>query len=181
MSGMMKILVLIILFTVAVFAQGNPALDFDGNDDYVNCSNGTDLQMGAHDLTVEFWLKTSTSAVQRIIGNGGTGNSDDGYSIWIVSNGQLRAGFSDGTTSDARNNSNTVNDGNWHHCAVVFDRDGKMWICVDGVCQTKLMGDFSNGIATTLMTLVYWDVSLQRILHSHIPAVLMRYVSGILH
>ena len=67
---MRKILVLIILFTVAVFAQGNPALDFDGTDDYVDCGSGTDLQMGTHDLTVEFWFKTSASGVQRIISNG---------------------------------------------------------------------------------------------------------------
>ena len=70
MSDIIKILVLIILFTAAVFAQGNPALDFDGTNDYVDCGSGTDLQMGTHDLTVEFWFKTSASGVQRIISNG---------------------------------------------------------------------------------------------------------------
>jgi len=33
---MRKIIVLTIFFTAAVFAQGNPALDFDGSDDYVD-------------------------------------------------------------------------------------------------------------------------------------------------
>jgi hypothetical protein len=80
---MRKIIVLTIFFTAAVFAQGNPALDFDGSDDYVDCSSGTDLQMGTHDLTVEFWLKTSATAIQRIIGNGGTRANDDGYSVWM--------------------------------------------------------------------------------------------------
>ena len=70
MSDIIKILVLIILFIAAVVAQGNPALDFDGSDDYVDCVNDADLQMGTHDLTVEFWFKTSASGVQRIISNG---------------------------------------------------------------------------------------------------------------
>ena len=71
MSDIIKILVLIILFIAAVFAQGGgSALDFDGSDDYVDCGNDADLQMGTHDLTVEFWFKTSASGVQRIISNG---------------------------------------------------------------------------------------------------------------
>ena len=78
---MMKISILIILFITALFAQGNPALDFDGSDDYVDCSNGTDLQMGTHDLTVEFWLKTSASATQKIIANGASNSSTAGYAI----------------------------------------------------------------------------------------------------
>ena len=78
----------------------NTALSFTGaNEDYVDCGNDSELQMGTHDLTVEFWFKTSVSGVaQRIIGNGYSEDLDDGYSIWILSNGKIRAGFSDGTT-----------------------------------------------------------------------------------
>ena len=73
---MSKISILIILFIAAVFAQGGgSALDFDGSDDYVDCSDDADLQMGTHDLTVEFWFKTSASAVQKIIANGATNSS----------------------------------------------------------------------------------------------------------
>ena len=99
---MMKISILIILFITALFAQGNPALDFDGSDDYVDCSNGTDLQMGTHDLTVEFWLKTSASAVQKIIANGATNSSTAGYAIKMLSNGKIRTEFNDGSTSAAK-------------------------------------------------------------------------------
>ena len=133
---MRKIIVLTIFFTAAVFAQGNPALDFDGSDDYVDCGSGTDLQMGTHDLTVEFWLKTSASAIQRIIGNGGTGSTDDGYSVWTLSNGRIRAQCSDATNTVNEVNTNTVNDGNWHHVAVMYDRDGNLTVCIDGACST---------------------------------------------
>ena len=131
---------------VDVTVADNLALSFTGsNEDYVDCGNDAELQMGTHDLTVEFWFKTSVSGVaQRIIGNGYSEDLDDGYSIWINNVGKIRAGFSDGTTSDAKNNETIVTDGNWHHCAVVFDRDGKLWVCVDGNCTNKLIDTLSD-------------------------------------
>jgi len=124
----------------------NSVLSFTAaNEDYVDCGNDPELQMGTHDLTVEFWFKTAVmGTTQRIIGNGGIGNLDDGYSIWILSNGKIRAEFSDGTTSEAKQTDTAVADGNWHHCAVVFDRDHKLWVCVDGTCQTKLIDSLSD-------------------------------------
>ena len=154
---MRKILVLIILFIAAVVAQGGGfALDFDGSDDYVDCSDGADLQMGTHDLTVEFWLKTSASATQKIIANGASNSSTAGYAIKMLSNGKIRTEFNDGTTSAARNNDTAVNDGNWHHVAVMFDRDGNLSVCVDGSCQTKDISsqngdDCTNASSTFVM------------------------------
>ena len=99
---MSKISILIILFIAAVFAQGGgSALDFDGSDNYVDCGSGTDLQMGTHDLTVEFWLKTSASATQKIIANGASNSSTAGYAIKMLSNGKIRTEFNDGSTSAA--------------------------------------------------------------------------------
>ena len=123
----------------------NVALSFTAaNEDYVDCGNDAELQMGTHDLTVEFWLKTTTTGAQRIISNGGQTDSDDGYSIWINNANKIRAGWGDGTTSDAKNNETIVTDGNWHHCAVVFDRDDKVWVYVDGYGQSKPMSTYLN-------------------------------------
>ena len=125
----------------------NYALSFTAADEvYVDCGDNSELQMGSHDLTVEFWLKTSASGVQRIVGNGGSGASDaDGYSIWILSNGQIRAGLSDGTTSEGKqNNSTVVTDGNWHHCAVVFERGDQLRVYVDGDWQGKPFPGVNN-------------------------------------
>jgi len=139
------ILVMSILFIAPLMAE-NTALTFTAsNEDYVDCGLDLELQMGTHDLTVEFWFKTAfTETAQRIFGNGGTSASDDGYSIFINSAGKIRAEFSDGTTSEAKNNETIVTDGNWHHCAVVFDRDGELWVCVDGTCNTKLIDTLSD-------------------------------------
>jgi|TARA_Y100000031_G_scaffold156144_1_gene209466 hypothetical protein len=138
------ILVMEILFITPVMAD-NTALSFTAaNEDYVDCGSDPELQMGTHDLTVEFWFKTSASGVQRIVGNGGHTDSDDGYSIWILVNGKLRAGLSDGTTSDGKQTNTVVNNGDWHHCAVVYDRDDRLWVCVDGTCVAKLMEVVTN-------------------------------------
>jgi len=123
----------------------NVALSFTAaNEDYIDCGNDPELQLGIHDLTVEFWFKTSAGGVKRIVGNGGTTTSDDGYSIWILGNGKIRASFSDGTTSEAKQNETVVSDGDWHHCAVVFDRDDVLWVCVDGTCATKPIDTLSD-------------------------------------
>ena len=123
----------------------NVALSFTAaNEDYIDCGNDPELQLGTHDLTVEFWFKTSAGGVKRIVGNGGTTTSDDGYSIWILGNGKIRASFSDGTTSEAKQNETVVSDGDWHHCAVVFDRDDVLWVCVDGTCATKPIDTLSD-------------------------------------
>ena len=123
----------------------NSAFSFTAtNEDYVDCGNDPELQLGTHDLTIEFWFKSSAGGVKRIVGNGGTTTSDDGYSIWILGNGKIRASFSDGTTSEAKQNETVVNDGNWHHCAVVFDRDDVLWVCVDGTCATKPIDTLSD-------------------------------------
>ena len=141
---MSKISILILLFIVPVMAVDR-VIVFDGSDDYVDCGDNAELQMGTHDLTVEFWLKTSTSAVQRIVANGGTGASDDGYSVWMLANGRIRAQCSDGTNTVNEVNNNTVNDGNWHHVAVMFDRDDQLTICVDGAtCVTKDISSLSD-------------------------------------
>jgi len=153
---MRKILVLIIFFIAAVFAQGGgSALDFDGSDDYVDCSDDADLQMGTHDLTVEFWLKTSASASQKIIANGATNSSTAGYAIKMLSNGKIRTEFNDGSTSGAKNNDTAVNDGNWHHVAVIFDRDDQLSVCVDGDCANKDIssqnGDDCTNVSSTFV------------------------------
>jgi len=137
----------------------NSALSFTAaNEDYVDCGDNSELQLGDHNLTIEFWLKTSAGGVQRIIGNGGTMASDDGYSVKILNNGKLRADVSDGTTVDGKQTNAIVNDGNWHNCMVMLDRDNpngqKLWLCVDGDCNTKIIDSSIGSCANTNDTFV---------------------------
>ncbi len=139
----------------------NVALSFTGaNEDYVDLGDNSELQLGDHNLTIEFSFKISDGAgiVQRIIGNGGTMTSDDGFSVKILSNGKLRADVSDGTTNDGKQTSFTVNDGQWHKAMFMLDRDHpqgqKMWLCSDGVCNTKIINSSIGSCANTNDTFV---------------------------
>ena len=89
---MKNILTVALILGVASSGLMASALSFTGaNEDYVDCGNDAELQLGTHDLTVEFWLNTSAAETQKIISNGGQADSDDGYSIKLLSNGKLKA------------------------------------------------------------------------------------------
>ena len=141
--------------------DANVALSFTGaNGDYVDLGNDAELQLGDHDITVEFSFKISDGAAinQRIIGNGGTSATDDGLTIRILTNGKMKVDVSDGTTYDTKNTSFTVNDGQWHKAMFMLNRDHeagqKMWICVDGQCNTKIFNSSIGSCANTNDTFV---------------------------
>jgi hypothetical protein len=54
--------------------SGN-CLSFDGTDDYVDCGNGSSLNISDNTITISAWAKRSTlSSTQRIVHKGGQGN-----------------------------------------------------------------------------------------------------------
>ncbi len=110
-------------------------MSFDGTDDYVNCGNGSSLNFAeGNEWTVSSWIKTSANYTGANGGKKpvlkGTGGAIAGYAVAI---GQLnsagydnKVGFvidkSPGNNYVASTNSlPLVNDGNWHHVAIVFD------------------------------------------------------------
>lgn len=108
---------------------GGGYLTLDGTDDYVSLGNMDDwLSVGDDTWAVEFWLRTSSTAIGSVAGvfnDGGTTgldlrvNSDDNETNdpgEIECFARETAGnFLRGDTSGQ-----TINDGNWHHIAVVF-------------------------------------------------------------
>ena len=114
--------------------ETNGALSFDGQDDYVEISGYNGISGGAN-RTCAAWVKT-TQAPGEIIT---WGNSDPGRK-WIIrvnETGALRAevsgGYIYGTTP--------VNDGCWHHVAVVLNSDitpdiSEVSLYVDGQLET---------------------------------------------
>lgn len=119
------------------------ALSFDGISDYVLASDaqsggttGTGLDMGTRDWTVAAWIKTTSSGmVLTKMGFVGGGNPD-GWGLSVSANGTVGAVVhkSGGATVNIFNGDGSmVNDGRWHHIAVVFDRAGSMTPYVDGL------------------------------------------------
>ena len=115
----------------------NAYLDFDGSDDYVTLGTPEILNFsGGTSPTVAAWINTSSSAEAQILRT----RQSTKYLIFGIHSGKLRAQIYDGTNNanDQNNNGPTINDGNWHHVAAVFNRGGNIIFYKDGVATTGI-------------------------------------------
>lgn len=131
-----------ILGATKSLGQMEGALSFDGINDYVFASDsqsggttGVGLDMGTRDWTVAAWIKTTASGmVVTKMGFVGGPNAD-GWGMSVSANGTVGAVIHNsggGIVNIFSGDGTTVNDGQWHHIAVVFDRAGSMTRYVDG-------------------------------------------------
>lgn len=113
----------------------NAYLNFDGTDDYVTLGTPEILNFsGSTSPTVIAWIKTSSSAEAQILRT----SQSSKYLIFGIASGKLRAQIYDGTNNanDENNNGPTINDGNWHHVAAVFNRGGNIIFYKNGAATT---------------------------------------------
>jgi hypothetical protein len=103
------------------------SLNFDGNDDYVRAANPF---TGSGNMTIEAWIKSPPGIMDtRNIVTFGNDNSNNGF-IFYMTSGVLRCkvyGIPPISESTA-----SINDGNWHHVAVVLT-SGSFQLFVDGL------------------------------------------------
>lgn len=128
-----KLLTFIIICSSNIFAQN--ALDFDGVNDFVNTSySGIS---GSSPRTVEAWIKTTANAdpnaggSQKTILDWGTFATGRRFTFNILWNNAIRLE----AQGNGLSGSISVNDGNWHHVAAVYDPNAtnKVSLYVDGV------------------------------------------------
>ncbi|MGH7569728.1 MAG: galactose oxidase-like domain-containing protein [Gemmatimonadales bacterium] len=134
-----------------IAGDANTAARFDGSNDQVNMGDPASgsLDFGTEDFTVEFWLTTSRNVEQATISKQASGPywqvtvTDDGSHV-----GGIRVKLFDGAvTRQVYGPAVRVDDGAWHHVAVVFDRDTGITIYVDGMAQATagpIPGNLSN-------------------------------------
>jgi len=128
----------------ATYASGrfDGALSFNGANSYVFASDtqaggttGAGLDIGTRDWTVSAWVKTSGSGmVVTKMGFVG-GANPDGWGMSVSGNGTVGAVLhksGGGTVNIFAGDGVTVNDGQWHHIGVVFNRAANMARFVDG-------------------------------------------------
>ncbi|MFK7934684.1 MAG: LamG-like jellyroll fold domain-containing protein [Saprospiraceae bacterium] len=123
--------------------DANTGLDFDGVDDYVDL--GTTLgNFGTSDYTIETWLKTSMVSIDAapIISKRGICDCTNSFDLTIFSNGNLQwENISDDNCSDVTFLVSTlpVNDGKWHHIALVRQGD-QIMMYIDGFLNVMQSG-----------------------------------------
>ena len=97
-----------------------------GNTDHISC--GDNLDVTTNDFSVCAWIKT-TAASGTVLAKRSTGA---GYEL-SLGNGEVSWYLNDGTGIGDTEDTIAVNDGEWHHIAWVFDRDGLAYRYIDGV------------------------------------------------
>ena len=147
-------LVLGLVFTtrlaVAVHADGNFALSFDGVDEYVSVQNLSDLN--AYPLTVSAWIKTTQTNNYVGLVNKYVSGSENGWQIYLLG-GNVRAFYFQSSTryvwdgADGLNGGSVAN-GAWHHVAFTVDATGGH-LYVDGVLKDSRAWTGTPGACTT--------------------------------
>lgn len=125
----------------ALVGESDTAVSFIGTDG-VFVGNPAALNFGTADFAAEAWIKTSVNAEEAVVGK--VGSALEPY--WIVSVtddssyvGRVRATIFDGVASvTAYGPPTRVDDGNWHHVGVAFDRDYGIHVYVDGIEASTL-------------------------------------------
>ena len=141
------------------YQSGNPTVfntkqvDFDGTDDYLSVSDSDSVNVTTNDFSVSAWIKT-TEANGLIFAK----RADAGYEMGL-SNGIVSYYIKDAANNAAFDTEDTitVNDGEWHHIAWVFDRSGLGYRYIDGVnlgtnnSLTGATGSLSNTMPLGIM------------------------------
>ncbi|MGC9318244.1 MAG: LamG domain-containing protein [Armatimonadota bacterium] len=151
------------------------ALRLDGLDDYLDCGNPEGLQLGTGDFTLEAWLKTDSRDAYMLIVS--TGRYGAGYGLFSLSireenvlNADYRCRDENGTIAWRRRQApptlppiitrQPINNGRWHHVAVVADRDhngGIPRLYRDGVEVTEGSAIAGGALPATSITVANSD------------------------
>jgi len=115
----------------AVWVDGvsDSALEFDGEEDYINIPYNQDLE--PDEITISLWVKQDSADYGPILSN-----YEDSYGYWIASTSisSIYWWLGHNTDETSRYSESTVADGNWHHITVSSDGSTAK-VYVDGVLE----------------------------------------------
>jgi hypothetical protein len=130
--------------------QIDGALEFDGIDDYVSCGTGPAIT-GTGPFSVSAWVKTDSSKGQAVLVQRSESSANGSYGLSILADGRAQSHTYNGGYGVLFQSDVTVNDGLWHHIAVVRTNSTDGEIYVDG----SLSGS-DSGPARSLNNVPVW-------------------------
>jgi hypothetical protein len=143
----------------AVVGDSNKAARFDGVNDQISMGDPPSgaLDFGTGDFSAEAWIKTTVNNDQIVMAKHPSSGpywdvtvTDDSGSV-----GWVRAKLDDGSVvRQVYGPAVRVDDGNWHHVAVLFDRDAAITIYVDGTYTRRTTGAMANSVNNSAPLLV---------------------------
>ena len=131
---------------------GDPAVDyallFDGNNDYVTMGDVHDV--GTSDFTISTWFRYSATenTLPQLINkyNGGMGYGLEIVDDGSADDGKIRAFIKNASARiNALSTGATAKDGDWHHVAATWDRDGNLTVYLDGIAGTGVSINAQSG------------------------------------
>lgn len=116
-------------------ARANTALDLDGVDDrlLLTGGEGSVYDVASSNFTLEMWVKTSSTTAQGFFSKRNDSGLDDRYALAMRAEGTVAAAFNTGSDVVSGASTVTVNDGNWHHLAMVRTGTYSLLVYIDGV------------------------------------------------
>jgi hypothetical protein len=123
--------------TWEIIPNGNAA-QFDGTDDYLAVNSSTLAISKEMDFTLEFWFRSTQAGAATLFSNGnGTGTQADSLLSWNIAkdaSGIIHV-YHYGLDFIATNQN--YFDGNWHHFALVMNRNANLSSYIDGNLETS--------------------------------------------
>jgi prepilin-type N-terminal cleavage/methylation domain-containing protein len=132
-------------------------LKFDGNNDYVGCGSGTNLQFGTGDFTISLWRKR-ISAYKSYSGYLGTSDATAAYAGLYESVGGENFEMGNGAVYQHFPLTNLKLDSitnSFQHITIVVDRDNKLYSYLNGQLKDSisitLNGNTSVGFSSLII------------------------------
>ncbi|MHA2248493.1 MAG: DUF2341 domain-containing protein, partial [Candidatus Hodarchaeales archaeon] len=116
-----------------VNGQIDGSIDFDNNQDHINCGNQTSLNTGSGDLSLSLWFNYDAANWGPIAGKGAILGGIRYYLCFSTPAGQITGEIDDDGASGKKSvsSTSTYGDNLWHH--VVLVRDGNyLRLYIDG-------------------------------------------------
>ena len=118
--------------TDSVAGVAGTALEFDGSDDFTVVSP---CPVYSDDFTWAAWIRFSDPFQGFGIISTSPSFDNIGARIIVGADGKLQYGLYNGSWAENNGVGNDLSDGEWHHVAVTFDRDGCAKAYVDGILK----------------------------------------------
>lgn len=133
--------------------DGGDAILFDGSTDYFRDPDDTWQDVGTNDLSVAMCVKMSSwpSVTANLLGHDGGGTAGE----WAVQFDGTADEFRlklDATEYNISVTADLLDDGDWHHCVIAFDRSGNAQAWVDNSSMGTV--DISGKSAVSLTNAV---------------------------
>jgi len=150
--NLLTIALLVLGFNQSGLSQEN-SIDFDGNNDYVNCGNNGSLNITGNTITLEAWIRPDGAFHANIWGENvinKNGAGDNGYMLRVGGTGQVNFNLGTGWWNEITSPANAISLNTWHHIAGTYDGT-TMRLYVDGVevasgAENQNIGSASNSL-----------------------------------